>query len=206
MPPLLLPSPHRAVQIVATDADLGRVLLDIARSAIGEGLGLDARPPGDHPALHSNAATFVTLKQLGDLRGCIGSLEARRPLGVDVRENAIAAAFRDPRFPSLTAREFDTTSIEVSVLTSDERVAAHSEEELIATLRPGVDGVIVQHGANRATFLPQVWETIADPQAFLRALKRKAGLPEDFWSPALNVSRYTVTKWAETEFLLSEER
>ena len=191
--------------MAASDADLGRVLLGIARSAIGEELGFDARLPDDHPALHSSAATFVTLKQAVDLRGCIGSLEPRRPLGVDVRENAIAAAFRDPRFPPLTAREFATTSIEVSVLARDEPVAACSEEELIMTLRPGVDGVIVRHGANRATFLPQVWDTIADPRAFLRALKHKAGLREDFWSPTLNVSRYTVTKWAEPAFQLSEE-
>jgi AmmeMemoRadiSam system protein A len=187
------------------DADLGRVLLAIARSAIGAELGFDPRPPDEHPALHSRAATFVTLKQSGDLRGCIGSLEPRRPLGVDVRENAISAAFRDPRFPSLVAGEFATTSIEVSVLTRDEPVAARSEEELITRLRPGVDGVIVRHGANRATFLPQVWDTLPDPRDFLRALKRKAGLREDFWSPTLNVSRYTVTKWAEQEFQLSEE-
>jgi AmmeMemoRadiSam system protein A len=191
--------------MAASDADLGWVLLAIARSAIGEELGRDARPPDEHPALHSHAATFVTLKWAGDLRGCIGSLEPRRPLGVDVRENAIAAAFRDPRFPPLSAREFDATSIEVSVLTRDEPVTAAGEEELITRLRPGVDGVIVQHGANRATFLPQVWDTIADPRAFLRALKRKAGLREDFWSPTLNVYRYTVTKWAEPEFQLSEE-
>lgn len=186
--------------MAANDADLGRVLLGIARSAIGEKLGLAAPPPRDHAALAPPGASFVTLKQSGELRGCIGSLEPRRPLGVDVRENAIAAAFRDPRFPPLTAREFGNTSIEVSLLTPEERVDADSEAELIARLRPGVDGVIVQHGANRATFLPQVWATIADPPAFLAALKRKAGLPEDFWSPQLNVSRYTVTKWAEPEF------
>ena len=189
-----------------SDADLGRVLLGIARSAIGEELGLDAPTGWNHPALTPPAATFVTLKQAGDLRGCIGSLEPRRPLGVDVRENAIGAAFRDPRFPPLTPREFDRTSIEVSLLTRDEPVVASSEEELIARLRPGVDGVVVQHGARRATFLPQVWETIANPRAFLGALKRKAGLPEDYWSPQLNVSRYTVTKWAEAEFLLSGDR
>jgi AmmeMemoRadiSam system protein A len=189
--------------MTANDADLGRVLLGIARRAIGDKLGLAAPSPRDHAALRPPGATFVTLKQAGELRGCIGSLEPRRPLGVDVRENAIAAAFSDPRFPALTAREFETTSIEVSLLTTDERVDARSEAELIAKLRPGVDGVIVQHGANRATFLPQVWATIADPRAFLGALRRKAGLPEDFWSPQLNVSRYTVTKWAELEFLLS---
>jgi len=187
------------------DPDLGSALLAIARSAIGGELGLRASPPRDHAALAAPGATFVTLKQAGDLRGCIGSLERRRPLGVDVRENAKAAAFHDPRFPPLTAREFDTTSIEVSLLSRDERIDARSENDLIAGLRPGVDGVVVQHGANRGTFLPQVWETIADPQAFLAALKRKAGLPEAFWSPQLNVSRYTVTKWAEPEFLLSGE-
>jgi AmmeMemoRadiSam system protein A len=192
--------------MAAADAELGRVLLGIARSAIGERLGFDARPTDDHPALQSNAATFVTLKHSGDLRGCIGSLEPRRPLAVDVRENAMAAAFRDPRFPPLTVREFGETAIEVSMLTRDEPIRASSEEELIATLRPGMDGVIVQHGANRATFLPQVWESIPDPRAFVRALKRKAGLPESFWSPTLNVSRYAVTKWAEPQFLLSEER
>ena len=191
--------------MAAGDADLGRVLLGIARSAIGGELGLNAPPPCAHAALAPPGATFVTLKQAGELRGCIGSLEPRRPLGVDVRENAIAAAFRDPRFPPLAAWEYETTAIEVSLLTPEVRVDARSEEELVATLRPGVDGVIVQHGANRATFLPQVWATIADPREFLRALKRKAGLPEQFWSSQLNVSRYTVTKWAEPEFLLSEE-
>ena len=191
--------------MAGSDAELGRVLLAIARSAIGEELGLDSLPPPVHGALTSPGATFVTLKQAGELRGCIGSLEPRRPLGVDVRENAIAAAFRDPRFPPLAPREFETTSIEVSLLSPDEPVDVRSEEELIAKLRPGVDGVVVQHGARRATFLPQVWATIADPRAFLGALKRKAGMTEDFWSPQLNVSRYTVTKWAEAEFLLSGE-
>ena len=191
--------------MVESDADLGRVLLGIARSAIGSQLGLDGSPSWNHAALAPPAATFVTLKQAGELRGCIGSLEPRRALGVDVRENAIAAAFRDPRFPPLTAREFETTSVEVSLLTRDEPVAARDENELIAKLRPGVDGVVVEHGANRATFLPQVWATIPDPREFLRALKRKAGLPEDFWSPQLNVSRYTVTKWAEPEFMLNGE-
>ena len=192
--------------MAGNDADLGSALLAIARSAIGEELGLHASPPRDHAGLTAPGATFVTLKQAGDLRGCIGSLEPRRPLGVDVRENAKAAAFHDPRFPPLGAGEFGTTSIEVSLLSADERIDAHDEDGVIARLRPGVDGVIVQHGANRATFLPQVWATFKDARGFLTALKRKAGLPEDFWSPQLNVSRYTVTKWAEPEFLLSEDR
>ena len=188
-----------------TDADLGRVLLAIARSAIGAEFGIRASPVADHIALTTPAATFVTLKQAGELRGCIGSLEWRRPLGIDVRENALAAAFRDPRFPPLDDREFTSTSIEISLLSPDERVDAEDEERVLASLRPGVDGVIVQHGSQRATFLPQVWETIAEPREFLAALKRKAGLSEEFWSPQLNVSRYAVTKWAEPDFLLSEE-
>ncbi len=189
-----------------SDADLGRVLLAIARSAIGAELGIRASTVADNVALAAPAATFVTLKEAGELRGCIGSLERRRPLSVDVRENAFAAAFRDPRFPPLADHEFKTTSIEVSLLSADEPVDAEGEERVLASLRPGVDGVIVQHGRERATFLPQVWESIADPRAFLEALKRKAGLPEDFWSPQLHVSRYTVTKWAEPEFQLSEVR
>ena len=179
------------------DPDLGSALLAIARSAIGGELGLRASPPRDHAALAAPGATFVTLKQAGDLRGCIGSLERRRPLGVDVRENAKAAAFHDPRFPPLTAREFDTTSIEVSLLSRDERIDARSENDLIAGLRPGVDGVVVQHGANRATFLPQVWEQFPDPRYFFSQLKRKAGLAPDFWAGEVKLKRYTVTKWRE---------
>jgi len=189
-----------------TEADLGCVLLAIARSAIGAELGIPASAAAHHASLATPAATFVTLRQAGELRGCIGSLEPRRPLGVDVRENAIAAAFRDPRFPPLEEREFETTSIEVSLLSADQPVDATDEERVLGALRPGVDGVIVQHGVQRATFLPQVWESIPDPRTFLAALKKKAGLPEDFWSPRLNVSRYTVTKWAEPEYQLSEER
>ena len=198
------PSPNRGKAV--TDADLGCVLLAIARSAIGAEFGIRRLSAGDHAALTAPAATFVTLKQAGELRGCIGSLERRRPLGVDVRENAIAAAFRDPRFPPLADREFETTSIEVSLLSPDERVDADDEQGVLASLRPGIDGVIIQRGNQRATFLPQVWASIADPREFLGALKRKAGLPEDFWSPELNVSRYAVTKWAEPEFQLSEEK
>ena len=102
-------------------ADPGRALLSIARSAIGAELGLRASPVVDHPTLTEPAATFVTLKQEGELRGCIGSLERRRPLGVDVRENAIAAAFRDPRFAPLTAREFDTTAMTTTSLRGCDR-------------------------------------------------------------------------------------
>jgi len=183
-----------------TRCDLGPVLLRIARSAIGERLGLSGFDEPGHAALQEHLATFVTLKQSGQLRGCIGSLQAVRPLGVDVRENAIAAAFRDPRFAPLAAAEFEATSVEVSLLSADERIEAASEQDLVERLRPGVDGLILEYRGRRATLLPQVWEALADPREFLAALKRKAGLPEDFWTPGLSVSRYAVTKWGEPAF------
>ncbi len=182
------------------ERELGRALLTIARSAIGAQLGLGPVASASHGALGRPAATFVTLKHAGELRGCIGSLKALRPLGVDVRENAIAAAFRDPRFPPLAAIEFEATSVEVSLLSADERVVVVDEEDLIARLRPGVDGLVLECGRHRATFLPQVWESLPEPRGFVAALKRKAGLRGDFWSPEVNVSRYGVTKWTESEF------
>ena len=187
-----------------TDVDLGRTLLTIARASIGAKLGFPPREAPQHEALAQPAATFVTLKREGELRGCIGSLEARRPLGVDVRENALAAAFRDPRFPPLAVVEFEATSVEVSLLSASEPIKAASEEALIAQLCPGVDGLIIEHGFHRATFLPQVWESLGEPPQFLAALKRKAGLPERFWSSELKVARYGVIKWSESELSASE--
>lgn len=186
------------------DRDLGRVLLSIARAAIGAELGLRPAGAADHDALSSPAATFVTLMHTGELRGCIGSLEPRRPLGVDVRENAVAAAFRDPRFAPLSAAEFEATAIEVSLLSAAVRLDVRDEPDLLARLRPGVDGLILAHGTHRATFLPQVWDSLAEPRDFVSALKRKAGLSSEFWSSQLSVSRYTVTKWTECGFLVSE--
>jgi AmmeMemoRadiSam system protein A len=184
--------------------DLGNVLLTIARSGIAEELGLTGRGAASHAALGQAGATFVTLKRAGQLRGCIGSLRPVRPLGVDVRANAIAAAFGDPRFPPLDAFEFEEVTVEVSLLTADERIDVADEDDLFARLRPGLDGLIIEYGRRRATFLPQVWDVLPDPLEFVAALKRKAGLPEDFWSPQMNVSRYGVTKWTESEFDLHE--
>jgi AmmeMemoRadiSam system protein A len=188
-----------------SERELGRALLSIARAAIGAELGFGPGAAASHGALAQPAATFVTLKHSGELRGCIGSLKPVRPLGVDVRENAIAAAFRDPRFPPLAAAEFEALSVEVSLLSADERVEVADENDLLARLRPGLDGLVIEYGRHRATFLPQVWETLPEPRRFLAALKQKAGLPADFWSSGVNVSRYGVTKWAESEFLASED-
>jgi len=184
----------------SSDRALGQALLSIARSAVGTRFGLCRVSEPADPALSEPGATFVTLKREGELRGCIGSLDAVRPLGIDVRENAIAAAFRDPRFPGLMASEYASTTFEVSLLSPPQRIAFASERDLLGKLEQGVDGVVLEFESRRATFLPQVWDGFATACAFVAALKRKAGLQEDFWSPELKVSRYRVTKWAEAEF------
>ena len=125
-------------------------------------------------------------------------MQRRRALRDDVQANAIAAAFRDPRFAPLEAGELPKTSLEVSLLSPEERIEADSEAELITRLRPGVDGVILQYGRHRATLLPQVWQQLHDGRDFIAALKVKAGLPEDFWSPNVIVSRYGVVTWRDS--------
>jgi AmmeMemoRadiSam system protein A len=182
------------------DADLGRALVALARSAIGAKLGVAGRAPPGHAALSAPGATFVTLFRGENLRGCIGSLRALRTLRDDVCENALGAAFRDPRFPPLALNEFDSTSVEISLLSPSTSFRFASEEDLLARLRPEVDGVSLEYGAHRATFLPQVWATLSDPRAFLAELKLKAGLAADFWSAHLTVGLYQVTKWKESEF------
>jgi len=181
------------------DEELGRTLVAIARNAIGIQLGfkVDANP--QHDALQSAAATFVTLFTAGELHGCIGSLEARRPLAIDVHENALGAAFLDARFDPLRAEEFSETSIEVSLLSPSEALEVDDEIGLLRQLQPGVDGVTIAFRGRRATFLPQVWEALPEPGEFVAALKQKAGLPRHFWSTKLNVTRYRVTQWKERE-------
>lgn len=182
------------------DRDLGAALIATARGAIDAAFGRPEARVRPHAALDRPGATFVTLKQDGELRGCIGSLEAHRLLAIDVRRNALAAAFSDPRFPPLVARELDVTTVEVSLLSPASRVEVADEEDLLARLEPGVDGIVLELGRRRATFLPQVWETLPDPRDFIGALKRKAGMPASFWSPEMRVSRYTVSKWQQAEF------
>jgi AmmeMemoRadiSam system protein A len=177
--------------------ELGGILLKIARGAIAQRLGQPADEAPPHAALDRPGATFVTLTRGGELRGCIGTLEAHRPLGVDVRENAIAAAFRDPRFAPLTAGELPGTRVEVSLLTEPQFLTFGDEADALAQLRPHVDGVILMHGCQRATFLPQVWESLPEPRQFLAQLKRKAGLSPDLWDDAMMLARYEVTKWKE---------
>ena len=183
-----------------SDRLLGAALIAAARGAIEAAFGrLDARAR-PHAALEEPGATFVTLEQDGELRGCIGNLVAHRRLAVDVHENALAAAFRDPRFAPLNSRELDVTTVEVSLLAPPAPFEVADEDDLLSRLVPGVDGIVIELGARRATFLPQVWESLPDPRDFVGALKRKAGLPADFWSPEVRVSRYTVARWHEAEF------
>jgi hypothetical protein len=149
----------------------GPVLLAIARHAIAVQLGLNGESPQPEAAwLAEPGASFVTLHKHGSLRGCIGSLQAHRPLGKDVAANACAAAFQDPRFPSLTSDEFAEVDIEVSVLSRPEPIFPANEAELMAMLRPGVDGLILEYGVHRSTFLPQVWDQLPTPEQFLAHL------------------------------------
>jgi AmmeMemoRadiSam system protein A len=188
-------APTRSSDAPALDASVRRRLLQAARAAIEAGMqGRVAAPPLDRqpPALCAPAATFVTLTHAGELRGCVGTLDACRPLLVDAALNARAAAFEDPRFAPLAPPELPGLAIHVSVLRPPERLHCRSEAELIAALRPGVDGVILREGRLRGTFLPAVWASIGDAGAFLAGLKRKIGLPPDYWSDTLEVARYTV--------------
>jgi len=176
------------------NAERSRILLAIAREALQSPEGA---PPREwrEPWLAERAATFVTLRDsLGDLRGCIGTIDPHRALGDDVWHNAFAAAYRDPRFLPLHPRERDSTSVEVSVLTPRVELAAASEADAVDRLSPGADGLVFEYQGHRATFLPQVWENISDPLDFLCELRRKAGLPARFWHPDVKLSRYGVEK------------
>ncbi|MBW3670886.1 MAG: AmmeMemoRadiSam system protein A [Acidobacteria bacterium] len=174
----------------------GPLLVTLARRAIEHeiGRGTVSKPFGV-PWLDELAATFVTLEQHGDLRGCVGSIDPVRQLFDDVTSNARSAAFRDPRFHPLSEDELGTIEIEVSVLSPVTPVRVESETELLRMLEPGVHGLILRLGQRRATFLPSVWEKLATPREFVRSLKRKAGIPPAHWSDEIEVLVYTVEKF-----------
>lgn len=173
-----------------------KTLLSVARDSIEYGLQGNMMKTIDitnySPRLQENGASFVTLKVKDQLRGCIGSLEAYRPLVADVAYNAYAAAFKDPRFYPLTDFEFPDLHLHISVLNKPESMTFDSEEDLLRQLRPNIDGLILTEGTHRGTFLPSVWETGLDAETFFKHLKLKAGLPENYWSNTLKVERYTV--------------
>ena len=179
------------------EPSVGELLLPIARAAIASALGVSAQAAENAQCLQLPGACFVTLTQRGQLRGCIGSLEARRSLLADVKGNAVAAALQDPRFKPLTAAELAMTRVEVSVLSPLQEMHFASEADALAQLRPGIDGLVFSFGRHRSTFLPQVWEQMPGAAEFMAQLKRKAGLAADFWDPAIRLQRYSVAKWHE---------
>jgi AmmeMemoRadiSam system protein A len=173
-----------------------KTLLDIAWQSVRHGLehgsALEVEPDHFEAPLRRPGASFVTLRRNGELRGCIGSLEALRPLVTDVAQNAFSAAFRDPRFAALCAHELADIRLQISVLSPPQPLTFTSEEDLLSQLRPAVDGLILEENGRRGTFLPSVWETLPDARQFLQHLKLKAGLPAAYWSDAIRVSRYTT--------------
>ncbi len=181
------------------DPALGRALLAAARAEIATTLGLQAPTPTDHPRLHDVGASFVTLHEAsGALRGCVGRLQACRPLGEDVCANALGAAFGDGRFAPVSAADWPGLRIDVSVLGALEPLPAAADfDAAAALLRPGVDGVVLSWRGASGTLLPQVWEQLPERREFLSALLRKAGLPLDFWAPDIHLMHYRVTLFEE---------
>ena len=171
----------------------------LARYAIEYGLEHSHAPEIDitdfDTELQQNSATFVTLHRHKQLRGCIGILQPLRPLAEDVVHNAWAAAFADTRFMPLSKNEFEDLDIHISILGTPETITFDSEQELIEQLRPGVDGLILEDGYHRGTFLPSVWEQLPSRHEFFRHLKQKAGLPPDYWSDTLKLQRYAVEEF-----------
>ena len=173
-----------------------RSLLDLAYRSIetgmktGHPLNVNLR---DYPVeLSQQRATFVTLEKNKQLRGCIGMLEAVLPLAEDISENAFSAAFKDPRFPPLSESELKDLEIHLSILSPSVEINFTTEEDLIAQLRPNIDGLILENDSRKGTFLPSVWQSIPESEQFLRHLKQKAGLAKNYWSEQIKVYRYTT--------------
>ena len=201
--PIILPSAsgyvvlQKAAEPLPQDA--GAILLALARASIARELGMTLDARDDLPWLGRHGACFITVTQAANLRGCIGTLRAHRTLGEDVRANAVAAAFRDPRFKPLSVEEYGAISLEISVLSALDAIRFADEQDAWRQMRVGVDGVVFEYGHHYSTFLPQVWENFKEPSEFLAHLKYKAGLPPDFWHPDVKLMRYTVKKWREKD-------
>ena len=179
-----------------------QTLLRLARQALELGVRGEKLPPLDlaslSPHLREDGASFVTLTQHGDLRGCIGALEAYQALAEDVREHAVAAALNDYRFPPVQTGELGGIRLEVSRLTAPVPLEYSSPEDLLVKLRPHVDGVVLKDGSRRSTFLPQVWEQLENPEEFLAHLCAKMGAPHDQWRKKhLDVLIYQVEEFNE---------
>ncbi len=176
-------------------------LLSLARKSIQHGIdtgrALVINPASYSDALQQQRASFVTLTQQKLLRGCIGHLQAYQPLVIDVVENAFSAAFNDPRFPALGADELEKTQIEISVLSIPQALEVENEQQLIQKLNPGKDGLILEDGLYRATFLPSVWEQLPRAEEFVEALKSKAGMPSGYWSNSMQIFIYHTISFSE---------
>lgn len=175
-----------------------RTLLEVAKKSVEFGVEhhrpFPINPDEYSEQLTASLACFVTLEKYSELRGCIGTLEPIGPLISSVAKYAYAAAFEDPRFPQVVASELSDLDYEISVLSKPEKLYIDSEQALLEMVRPGVDGLIVEEGYKRATYLPSVWEQISDAKMFVHELKRKAGLPRDHWSSEMNWYRYEAVK------------
>jgi AmmeMemoRadiSam system protein A len=177
----------------------GATLVRLAVAAIAarlRGLPADGRPPAS-AHLRAVGASFVTLESHGDLRGCIGTLEGVRPLYLDVSRNA-RRAMNDPRLPPVTVEDWSQLDVKVSVLSQPEPLPTASRAELVAALRPGIDGLIlIDGGGRRATFLPAVWAKLPEPERFVAALLAKGGWPDCEWPEDLRAARYTSEEYAD---------
>ena len=176
-------------------------LLEIARQSIESGLAVGSALQLDIDNLSGSfstlSGTFVTLTQSSQLRGCIGSLESTDPLAQSVANAAFNAAFRDTRFAPLRAEEIKHTRVEISVLSELESFAVANRTELLDRLSIGEDGLLLEDGSHRSTFLPKVWDMVADPEEFLNHLLAKAGLPDDYWSETIRFKRYQALSFGE---------
>jgi AmmeMemoRadiSam system protein A len=177
------------------------LLIRIARRSIEHGLEdscpLQVDVAGFPPSLQEYRPCFVTLKIKAQLRGCMGDLDAKRPLVGNIAANAYAAAFKDPRFPPLIREEYPEITLHISILSPATVIDFSSEEDLLCQLRPGIDGLIIESTGHRATFLPAVWGSLPNPREFLRHLKHKAGLPEPHETIGLKAWRYTAESFSE---------
>jgi len=189
--------------------NIGKTLLELARASIYDELGQDHEfiteainntRQEDTSWLQQKAACFITITRQGKLRGCIGTIDPHRSLLDDVKNNAKAAAFHDPRFSPLGVDELDTIEIEISLLSATQAMDFSDEEDALKQLQPGIDGLVFEYERHRSTFLPQVWKTLPMAKDFIAHLKQKAGLSTDFWSEDVRLSRYTVSKWKESDF------
>ena len=198
-----VPQAFEATRFQTFEAQERVSLLQLARSSIdkvlhGNKLEINV---DDYPAhLMFKGAAFVSLHKHGNLRGCIGSLAAHQALAVDVMQNSVKAAFNDPRFPKLALEELAELEIEISILSRPEPLPCSGEEDCLKKLRPGIDGLIIQSGSRRATFLPLVWRSLTEPAMFLKHLKQKAGMQVDAWPADMQVWRYEAICFSEREF------